>query len=55
MAGGFPLIPSVFEGVSGNPRLGVTRDGDKGFEVIETERSPVAQSAHAHRQFHVLC
>ena len=28
--------------MSGNPILGVTRDVDKGFEVIETERSPVA-------------
>ena len=28
--------------MSGNPILGVTHDSDKGFEVIETERSPVA-------------
>jgi hypothetical protein len=28
--------------MSGNPLLGVTRDGDKRFEVIETERSPIA-------------
>ncbi|MBY0247491.1 MAG: hypothetical protein K2Q17_07475 [Nitrospiraceae bacterium] len=28
--------------MSGNPLLGVTRDTDKGFEVIEIERSPVA-------------
>ena len=28
--------------MSCNPLLGVTRHGDKGFEVIETERSPIA-------------
>jgi len=33
---------SMFEGVSGNPLLGLTRDAEKGFEVIETERSSVA-------------
>jgi hypothetical protein len=38
-------MPSTFEGVSGDPLLGLTRDGDKGFEVIETERSPIAPSA----------
>ena len=27
--------------MSGNPPLRVTRDGDKGFEIIETERSPI--------------
>src|SRR3989442_6148865 len=30
--------------MSSNPLLRVTRDGDKGFEVIETERSPIAPS-----------
>ena len=28
--------------MSGNPLLGVTRDGDKGLKVIETERGPMA-------------
>jgi hypothetical protein len=28
--------------MSGNPLLGVTRHGDKGFEVIETNRGPIA-------------
>ena len=28
--------------MSDNPLLGLTRDGDQGFEIIETERSPVA-------------
>jgi hypothetical protein len=28
--------------MSGNLLLGLTRDGGKGFEVIETERSPLA-------------
>jgi hypothetical protein len=31
--------------MSGNPRLGLTRDGDKRFEVIETERCPIALRA----------
>ena len=35
-------MPSSFEGVSGDPLLGVAREGDKGFEVIETERCPIA-------------
>ena len=35
----------ALQDVSGNPVLGVTSDGDKGFEVIETERSPVAPRA----------
>ena len=35
-------MSSTLEGVSGNPLLGLARDGDKGFAVIETERSPVA-------------
>lgn len=34
-------MPSAFEGVSGDPLLGLTRDVDKGFEVIETERCPI--------------
>jgi hypothetical protein len=28
--------------VSGNPLLGLTRDVDKGFEIIKTGRSPIA-------------
>jgi hypothetical protein len=28
--------------MSGNPLLGITRDGHHGFEVIETERSAIA-------------
>ncbi len=28
--------------MSGDPLLGFTRDSEKGFEVIETERRPVA-------------
>src|SRR5437016_8675328 len=28
--------------MSGNPLLGITRDGDKRLKVIETERSPIA-------------
>ena len=28
--------------MSGNPVLGVTRDGDKRFKVVETERSAIA-------------
>ena len=28
--------------MSGNPLICLTRDSDKGFEVIETERSPIA-------------
>jgi hypothetical protein len=32
----------MLQGVSGDPLLGLTRKADKGFEVIETERSPVA-------------
>lgn len=35
-------MSSTFEHMSGNPLLGLTRDGDKGFEVIETEQSPIA-------------
>ena len=31
--------------MSGDPLLGITRDGDKGFEVIETERGPIAPRA----------
>ena len=31
--------------MSGNPLLGVTRDSDKGFKVIETELSPIAPRA----------
>ena len=31
--------------MSGNPLMCLTRDSDKGFEVIETERSPVAPCA----------
>jgi hypothetical protein len=29
-------------GVSGDPLLGLPRDGDKGFEVIETKRYSIA-------------
>jgi|CXWL01.1.fsa_nt_gi hypothetical protein len=36
---------SVLQCVSGDPLLGVTRDGDKGFEVIETKRIPIAPGA----------
>ena len=32
----------MLRGVSGNPLICLTRDCNKGFEVIETERSPVA-------------
>jgi hypothetical protein len=28
--------------MSGNPILGVTRHGEQGLKVVETERSPVA-------------
>lgn len=28
--------------MSGNPLLGLTRDVDKGFEVSQTERGPIA-------------
>ena len=31
--------------MSGYPLLGITHDSDKGFEVIETERSPIAPCA----------
>ena len=37
MTGDFPLIPSTFEGVSGDPLLGLTRHADKGLKVIEPE------------------
>ena len=42
MAGGLLLILLTFEFVNEYPLLGLTRDVDKGFEVIETERSPIA-------------
>jgi len=32
-----PVMLSAFEGMSGNPLAGVTRDGDKGRKVIQTE------------------
>jgi len=35
------LKGSALQGGSGNPLLGLTRDVDKGFEVIETERSAI--------------
>ncbi len=35
-------MPSTFEGVSGHPLLGFTRDNKKSLKVIETERSPIA-------------
>jgi hypothetical protein len=41
-AGGFPFIPSEFEGVSGNPLLGLTRDSEKRLKVIETKRGSIA-------------
>ena len=31
--------------MSGNPLLGITRDGDKGLKVIQTERGPIAPGA----------
>ena len=33
---------SAFQGVSGDPLLGLTRDGEKGLKVIKTERGPIA-------------
>ena len=45
MAGGLLLILLTFEFVNEYPLLGLTRDVDKGFEVIETERRPVAARA----------
>ena len=36
---------STLQGMSENPLLGLTRHGDKGFKVIETERSPIAPRA----------
>ena len=41
-AGGFPFTCSTFEHVSGQPLLGLTRDGEKGLKVIQTERGPIA-------------
>ena len=35
-------MPPTFEGMSGHPVLGVTRDGDKGLKVVQIERSPIA-------------
>ena len=35
-------MPSGLEVVSGNPLLGVTRDGDKRLKVIQTERGSIA-------------
>ena len=35
-------MPSAFEGVSGNPLLGLTGHADKGLKVIETEGGPIA-------------
>ena len=33
---------AALQGVSGDPLLGLTRAGEKGFKVIETERRPIA-------------
>jgi hypothetical protein len=33
---------STFAHVSGQPLLGLTRDGEKGLKVIQTERDPIA-------------
>src|SRR5512140_2206807 len=41
-AGDFPLMHSTFEGVSGNPLLGLTGYREKSLKVIETERGPIA-------------
>ena len=39
----FPVMPGTpLEDMSGYPLLGLTGHVDKGFDVIETERSPVA-------------
>jgi hypothetical protein len=35
-------MPSTFEGVSGHPLLGVTREHEKSLKVIQTERGPIA-------------
>ena len=35
-------MPSTFEGVSGDPLLGFTHNGEQGLEIIETERGPIA-------------
>jgi len=35
-------MPSTFDGVSGDPLLGLTRDGGKGLKFSEIKRSPVA-------------
>jgi hypothetical protein len=34
-------MSSAFENMNGNPLLGLTRDGDKRFKVIETKRCPI--------------
>jgi len=34
-------MPSTFEGMSGNPLLGLTRDSDEGFEIIEAKHSAI--------------
>ncbi len=43
--GGFPVMPSTFEGMSGDPLLDFTRHADKGLEVIESELGPLHQIA----------
>ena len=43
--GGFPWNTLSASRLSGNPLLGVTGDGDKRFEVIETERGAIAPGA----------
>ena len=40
--GDFPVMPSAFEGVSGHPLLGLTRDHEKRLKVIETEGGSIA-------------
>ena len=41
MVGGFPLMPSTYKGVSGDPLLGVTRNVDKDFEVMRPNEVPL--------------
>lgn len=38
-------MPSPFVNVSGDPLLGLTRDGEQGLKVVETEGCPIAPSA----------
>jgi len=45
MAGGFPWKSSALQDMIGDPLLGLVRDDEQGFEVIETERCPSAPRA----------